>query len=93
MRLDRTCLPADLAAGAFAARVMTAEGPCIVGIIGDDVGAVCRDVAAQTGIPVIPVQSEGFKGNKREGYEAACAALKKTRFRPYLSYISRFTSY
>ena len=34
MRLDRTCLPADLAAGAFAARVMTAEGPCIVGIIG-----------------------------------------------------------
>ncbi|MBR0680059.1 fumarylacetoacetate hydrolase family protein [Roseomonas eburnea] len=34
MRLDRTCLPADLAAGAFAARIMTAEGPCIVGMIG-----------------------------------------------------------
>jgi len=48
---------------------------CIVGIIGDDVGAVCRDVAEQTGIPVIPVQSEGFKGNKREGYAAACKAL------------------
>ncbi|MEA4857796.1 nitrogenase iron-molybdenum cofactor biosynthesis protein NifE [Solidesulfovibrio sp.] len=48
---------------------------CIVGIIGDDVGAVCRDVAATTGIPVIPVQSEGFKGNKREGYAAACKAM------------------
>ncbi|MGD9609549.1 MAG: nitrogenase iron-molybdenum cofactor biosynthesis protein NifE [Desulfovibrionaceae bacterium] len=48
---------------------------CIVGIIGDDVAAVCRDVAAQTGIPVIPVQSEGFKGNKREGYAAACKAM------------------
>ncbi len=48
---------------------------CIVGIIGDDVGAVCRDVAEQTGIPVIPVQSEGFKGNKREGYAAACKAM------------------
>jgi nitrogenase molybdenum-cofactor synthesis protein NifE len=48
---------------------------CIVGIIGDDVGAVCRQVAAETGIPVIPVQSEGFKGNKREGYLAACRAM------------------
>ncbi len=48
---------------------------CIVGIIGDDVGAVCRQVAAETGIPVIPVQSEGFKGNKREGYAAACRAM------------------
>ncbi len=48
---------------------------CIVGIIGDDVGAVCREVAGQTGIPVIPVQSEGFKGTKREGYAAACKAM------------------
>ena len=39
MRLDRTSLPADLAVGAFAARVMTAEGPCIVGVIG---GAACE---------------------------------------------------
>ncbi|QLA17036.1 nitrogenase iron-molybdenum cofactor biosynthesis protein NifE [Desulfolutivibrio sulfoxidireducens] len=48
---------------------------CIVGIIGDDVASVCRQVAAETGIPVIPVQSEGFKGNKREGYAAACRAM------------------
>jgi fumarylacetoacetate (FAA) hydrolase family protein len=34
MRIDRTCLPADFAAGAFAARIMTPEGPSIIGIIG-----------------------------------------------------------
>ena len=48
---------------------------CIVGIIGDDLEAVCRQVEAEYGIPVIPVQSEGFKGNKRAGYQAACDAL------------------
>jgi nitrogenase molybdenum-cofactor synthesis protein NifE len=48
---------------------------CIVGIIGDDLEAVCRTVAAEKGIPVLPVQSEGFKGNKRAGYEAACNAM------------------
>ncbi len=50
---------------------------CIVGIIGDDIEAVCRRVEREKGIPVIPVQSEGFKGNKREGYNAACKAMFK----------------
>lgn len=48
---------------------------CIVGIIGDDLEAVCRRVCGEKGIPVLPVQSEGFKGNKREGYAAACKAM------------------
>lgn len=48
---------------------------CIVGIIGDDLRAVCNKVSAEAGIPVIPVQSEGFKGNKRAGYNAACRAI------------------
>ncbi|MDR1818250.1 MAG: nitrogenase iron-molybdenum cofactor biosynthesis protein NifE, partial [Puniceicoccales bacterium] len=48
---------------------------CIVGLIGDDVEAVCKRVAAGTGIPVIPVASEGFKGTKKSGYRAACDAL------------------
>jgi nitrogenase molybdenum-cofactor synthesis protein NifE len=48
---------------------------CIVGIIGDDLEAICRRVAEEKGIPVIPVQSEGFKGNKRAGYNAACKAM------------------
>ncbi len=50
---------------------------CIVGIIGDDLEAVCRRVEAEKGIPVIPVQSEGFKGNKRAGYTAACNAMAR----------------
>jgi nitrogenase molybdenum-cofactor synthesis protein NifE len=50
---------------------------CIVGIIGDDMEAVCRGVEAETNIPVIPVQSEGFKGNKRAGYTAACNAMAR----------------
>lgn len=50
---------------------------CIVGIIGDDLEAVCRRAEAAHGIPVIPVQSEGFKGNKRAGYNAACRAMAR----------------
>lgn len=48
---------------------------CIVGIIGDDIGAVCKRMQEKKGIPVLAVQSEGFKGNKRDGYTAACSAL------------------
>ncbi len=48
---------------------------CIVGIIGDDVAAVCRRVTREKGIPVLPVHSEGFKGTKKDGYKAACDAL------------------
>jgi nitrogenase molybdenum-cofactor synthesis protein NifE len=50
---------------------------CIVGVIGDDVQAVCRRVEAERGIPVLPVQSEGFRGTKKDGYHAACDALSK----------------
>lgn len=48
---------------------------CIVGIIGDDVEAVCRKVSREKGIDVLPVHSEGFKGTKKDGYKAACDAL------------------
>jgi nitrogenase molybdenum-cofactor synthesis protein NifE len=48
---------------------------CIVGIIGDDVAAICRQVEKKKGIPVLPVHSEGFKGTKKDGYKAACDAL------------------
>ncbi len=50
---------------------------CIVGVIGDDVVAICRKVEREKGIPVIAVDSEGFKGSKKEGYKAACNALFK----------------
>ncbi len=48
---------------------------CIVGVIGDDVEAVCKKVSQEKGIPVLPVHSEGFKGTKKDGYRAACDAL------------------
>ena len=48
---------------------------CLVGIIGDDINAVCKEVSAITGIAVVPVHSEGFKGTKKDGYRAACEAL------------------
>jgi nitrogenase molybdenum-cofactor synthesis protein NifE len=50
---------------------------CISGVIGDDVDAVCRKATERHGIPVIPVDSEGFKGSKKAGYKAACEALFK----------------
>ncbi len=48
---------------------------CIVGLIGDDVEAVCARVEREQGIRVIPVHSEGFKGTKKDGYRAACEAV------------------
>jgi nitrogenase molybdenum-cofactor synthesis protein NifE len=48
---------------------------CIVGVIGDDVKAVCKSAEAELGVPIIPVDSEGFKGSKKAGYHAACDAL------------------
>jgi nitrogenase molybdenum-cofactor synthesis protein NifE len=48
---------------------------CIVGVIGDDVDAVCKRVSMEKGIPVLSVHSEGFKGTKKDGYKAACDAL------------------
>ncbi|MDR3252674.1 MAG: nitrogenase iron-molybdenum cofactor biosynthesis protein NifE [Tannerella sp.] len=48
---------------------------CIVGVIGDDVEAVCRRMQKKTHIPVIPVQAEGFQGSKKDGYKIACDAL------------------
>ena len=50
---------------------------CIVGVIGDDVEAVCRRVTREKGIDVIPVMSEGFNGTKKDGYKVACQALSR----------------
>jgi nitrogenase molybdenum-cofactor synthesis protein NifE len=48
---------------------------CIVGVIGDDVEAICRKVSNEKGVDVIPVMSEGFQGSKKDGYKIACDAL------------------
>jgi nitrogenase molybdenum-cofactor synthesis protein NifE len=64
---------------------------CIVGIIGDDLEAVCKKVSAEKSIPVLPVQSEGFKGNKREGYTAACKAMARLVGTGDISGISKYS--
>lgn len=48
---------------------------CIVGVIGDDVEAVCRKMSSRYSIRVIPVKSPGFSGNKSTGYKIACNAI------------------
>jgi len=64
---------------------------CIVGLIGDDLAAVCRRVAEEKGIPVLPVMSEGFKGSKREGYQAACTAMRQLVGTGDISGISKYS--
>ena len=48
---------------------------CIVGVIGDDVKAVCKAAEDKYSIPVIPVMAPGFAGHKSMGYKTAGNAL------------------
>lgn len=50
-------------------------GTCIVGVIGDDIQAVCKSAEEKYSIPVISVMAPGFSGNKSKGYKLACNAL------------------
>lgn len=51
---------------------------CVVGMIGDDIIAVCKAASHRHQIDVIPVESTGFmSGNKVIGYRAAAEALMK----------------
>ncbi|MEW6066258.1 MAG: nitrogenase iron-molybdenum cofactor biosynthesis protein NifE [Bacillota bacterium] len=59
----------------YPAKVVFVYSTCIVGVIGDDLEAVCKAAAERHQIEVIPVQSSGFAGNKAAGYRAACDAL------------------
>jgi len=61
----------------FSPRLIFVYSTCIVGVIGDDVKAVCKAAENKYGIRIIPVQSSGFAGNKSMGYKAACNALMK----------------
>ena len=58
---------------------------CIVGVIGDDVERICRQVEKEKHIPIIPVQAPGFQGSKKDGYKVACESIYKlvgTKNRP-----------
>lgn len=61
----------------YGPEVIFVYSTCVVGVIGDDLEAVCRLAEKKHGIRVIPVMSTGFAGNKAMGYRAACEALIK----------------
>lgn len=67
----------DELVGKYRPRLVFVYSTCIVGVIGDDLEAVCKAASARHNIEVIPVQSSGFTGNKAAGYRAACDALLK----------------
>ncbi|MDF2587320.1 MAG: nifE [Anaerocolumna sp.] len=48
---------------------------CIVGVIGDDVDALCKVMSEKYNMRVIPVKAPGFSGNKSVGYRLACDAI------------------
>lgn len=61
----------------FKPKVIFVYATCIVGVIGDDIDAVCKMAEEKYSIRVIPVKSPGFSGNKSMGYRAACDAIIK----------------
>lgn len=65
-------------------KVIFVYATCIVGVIGDDVEAVCKAAEKKYGIRVIPVKSPGFSGNKSFGYKMACNAIMEL-ISPYKS--------
>ena len=48
---------------------------CIVGVIGDDIEAICKAKEKKYGIRVIPVKAPGFSGTKSFGYKLGCNAI------------------
>lgn len=44
---------------------------CVTGLIGEDLGAVCRTASSELGLPVIPVDAPGFVGPKNLGNRIA----------------------
>lgn len=61
----------------FNPKVIFVYATCIVGVIGDDIDAVCKKAEEKYPLRVIPVKSPGFSGNKASGYRAACNAILK----------------
>ncbi len=64
------------------AKLIFVYGTCIVGVIGDDVDAICRQAEEKHGIRVIPVKASGFSGTKSQGYKLACDAIMQV-IEPY----------
>lgn len=72
----------DEVMAAYAPKLLFVYATCVVGVIGDDVEAVCRKAEERYGNRVIPVKAPGFSGNKSAGYRLACEALMRLLLPP-----------
>ncbi|MDR3563636.1 MAG: nitrogenase iron-molybdenum cofactor biosynthesis protein NifE [Negativicutes bacterium] len=79
----------DELVGKYRPKLVFVYSTCIVGVIGDDLEAVCKAAAARHNIEVIPVQSSGFIGNKSAGYRAANDALFRLIEPPDKSWVGK----
>ncbi|WP_242355441.1 MULTISPECIES: bifunctional nitrogenase iron-molybdenum cofactor biosynthesis protein NifEN [Anaeromyxobacter] len=61
----------DLASRYPEARAIFVYATCVTAMTGDDVEAVCRSVAGEVPVPVIPVNTPGFVGDKNIGNRLA----------------------
>ncbi len=59
----------------YAPKLIFVYATCIVGVIGDDIEAVCRNAEETYHNRVIPVKAPGFSGTKSQGYKLACEAI------------------
>jgi len=73
----------------YPANLVFVYSTCIVGVIGDDLEAVCKGASERHHIEVIPVQSSGFIGNKSAGYRAANDALFRLIEPPDRSHVGK----
>ena len=64
------------------AKLIFVYATCIVGVIGDDIEAICKKAAEKHNIRVIPVKASGFSGTKSQGYKLACEAIMQL-IRPF----------
>ncbi|MDR2671794.1 MAG: nitrogenase iron-molybdenum cofactor biosynthesis protein NifE [Coriobacteriales bacterium] len=74
----------DEAVATYSPKLIFVYATCIVGVIGDDVEAVCRQAEQRhvarnggMGLRVIPVMAPGFSGHKAIGYKLAGDAIMR----------------
>ena len=61
--------------------VMVAGG-CVAGVIGDDIGAVCKKVEAKTGVPVLYTEGSGFMNDEENDPYILTTRLLIDKFSP-----------
>jgi nitrogenase molybdenum-cofactor synthesis protein NifE len=66
-----------LAVTTFQPAAVFVYATCVTALIGDDMGAVCKDASERWGISVVPVDAAGFYGTKNLGNRLAGEAMFK----------------